>query len=181
MTGVFIICGKFGHWPTKEKMAVQRWNHQETLEPPEVERGRKDPPLELGEGSRPCHTLSLDFWPQNWEPIHLFVVFCYSSPRAVSHTEVVPVLCRNLGQELQAVAWQHLIWHMFMSGQSQVVSPREITSGIPNANGWWQRHTAGALEGMLLVKRKPSSVCQNQIGNAKIWWKEKDGVGWQEK
>lgn len=29
----------------------------------ELEETRKDPPLEPSEGSRPCNTLILDFWP----------------------------------------------------------------------------------------------------------------------
>lgn len=32
------------------------------LEPPEAERGRKDPPLESPKGPRPCDTLISDFW-----------------------------------------------------------------------------------------------------------------------
>lgn len=45
---------------------------QGTLESPEAVRGRKDPPLEPGEGAGPCYNLSLDFCPQDREPIHLW-------------------------------------------------------------------------------------------------------------
>lgn len=36
---------------------------QEHLEPPEVGRGRKDPPWSLQREHGPVHTLRLGFWP----------------------------------------------------------------------------------------------------------------------